>query len=213
MRKDFATNKHERTRKKSKNFFVRFRVCSWLILFSVSLFFFACTQKMADQPYIKPLGTSPVFPNNQAARHPVYGTIPSGFTRVNRRVNVDKNFDKNADAPPFPVTLQFLERGRERYEIYCAVCHGLTGEGDGMIVRRGFSRPPSYHTEMLRNAPLGHFYDVMTNGFGAMASYANQVEPNDRWAIAAYIRALQLSQNANASDVPPEKIGELEKGK
>jgi mono/diheme cytochrome c family protein len=105
---------------------------------------------------------------------------------------------------PFPITKQVLDRGQERYQIYCAMCHGLTGYGDGMIVRRGFRRPPSYHDERLRNEPVGHFFDVVTNGFGAMPDYAAQIPPEDRWAIIAYIRALQLSQQAPASQVSPE---------
>ncbi|MFN2595846.1 MAG: cytochrome c [Pyrinomonadaceae bacterium] len=105
---------------------------------------------------------------------------------------------------PFPVTRQVLDRGQERYQIFCSMCHGLTGYGDGMIVRRGFRRPPSYHDDRLRNEPVGHFFDVVTNGFGAMPDYAAQIPPEDRWAIIAYIRALQLSQQVPASQVPPE---------
>ena len=105
---------------------------------------------------------------------------------------------------PFPVTKQVLDRGQERYQIFCSMCHGLTGYGDGMIVRRGFRRPPSYHDDRLRNEPVGHFFDVITNGFGAMPDYAAQIPPEDRWAIIAYIRALQLSQQVPASQVPPE---------
>ncbi|MGE5191185.1 MAG: c-type cytochrome, partial [Deltaproteobacteria bacterium] len=102
-----------------------------------------------------------------------------------------------------------LERGRERFDIYCAVCHGRTGDGNGIIVRRGFRRPPSYHTDRLRNAPAGHFYDVISNGFGAMASYANRIDVADRWAILAYIRALQLSQNARLDDVHEDQREDL----
>ncbi|HEX9115694.1 MAG TPA: cytochrome c, partial [Anaerolineae bacterium] len=105
---------------------------------------------------------------------------------------------------PFPVTREVLERGRERFNIYCAPCHSRTGDGNGMIVQRGYRRPPSYHIDRLRQAPLGHFFDVITNGFGAMPDYAAQVPPADRWAIIAYIRALQLSQAAPASLMPAE---------
>ena len=111
---------------------------------------------------------------------------------------------------PLQVTPELLERGRERYDIYCAVCHAATGEGNGEIVQRGFPAPPTYHSERLRNAPIGHFYDVITNGYGVMYSYASRVEPNDRWAIAAYIRALQLSQHASAGDLPPNERKQLE---
>lgn len=106
---------------------------------------------------------------------------------------------------PFPVTKVVLDRGKERYEIYCAPCHGKTGAGDGMIVRRGFSQPPTYHQDRLREAPVGHYFDVITNGFGAMYPYASKVSPEDRWAITAYIRALQLSQNATSADVAAAK--------
>jgi mono/diheme cytochrome c family protein len=101
-----------------------------------------------------------------------------------------------------PVTTEIIQRGQQRYNIYCSPCHGEMGDGNGMIVQRGLKRPPSYHNERLRKAPIGYFFDVMTNGFGAMLDYSQQVKPEDRWAIAAYIRALQLSQNATQADVP-----------
>ena len=105
--------------------------------------------------------------------------------------------------------MQTLARGRERYDIYCSPCHSIAGDGDGMVARRGFPHPPSYHSDKLRNAPDAHFYNVITNGYGVMYSYADRVEPRDRWAIIAYIRALQLSQNARIDDVPPEHRAEL----
>jgi mono/diheme cytochrome c family protein len=111
---------------------------------------------------------------------------------------------------PMPVTPELLQRGRERFNIYCAVCHGASGEGHGEIVQRGFPAPPTFHSDRLRNAPVGHFYDVITNGYGVMYSYASRVEPDDRWAIAAYIRALQLSQHAAASYLPPNEQRRLE---
>jgi len=114
---------------------------------------------------------------------------------------------------PFPIDKKVLLRGKQRYEIYCAPCHGRTGAGDGMIVRRGFSQPPTYHQERLRKAPVGHFFDVITNGYGAMYPYADKVSPEDRWAITAYIRALQLSQNAKASDVPAAERSKIGKPK
>lgn len=104
-----------------------------------------------------------------------------------------------------PITREILEHGRERFQIYCAACHGRTGQGNGLIVQRGFPAPPSYHIERLRNAPIGHFYDVMTRGYGVMYPQASRVAPKDRWAIAAYIRALQLSHNATLADVPTEQ--------
>lgn len=114
---------------------------------------------------------------------------------------------------PFPVTKVVLDRGKERYEIYCTPCHGRTGAGDGMIVRRGFSQPPTYHQARLREAPVGHFFDVMTNGYGAMYPFASKISPEDRWAIVAYIRALQLSQNAQISDVPEAERADIGKPK
>ena len=112
------------------------------------------------------------------------------------------------DAFPIAVDKAFIQRGRQRYDIYCTPCHGAIGNGLGMIVRRGFQQPPSYHIDRLRNAPVGHFYDVITNGYGAMLNYAQQVQPRDRWAIVAYIRALQYSQNANINDLPTEARGQ-----
>jgi mono/diheme cytochrome c family protein len=114
---------------------------------------------------------------------------------------------------PITITRETLERGRERFEIYCAPCHGRTGAGNGMIVRRGYPAPPSYHIDRLRQAPAGHFFDVITQGYGVMYSYAQRVEPADRWAIAAYIRVLQQSQDARLPDVPPEQRAELERAK
>jgi mono/diheme cytochrome c family protein len=114
---------------------------------------------------------------------------------------------------PVPVTKELLERGESRFNIYCTPCHSRLGDGEGMVVQRGFAEPPSYHIDRLRDAPIGHYFDVMTNGFGAMHSYASRVEPKDRWAIAAYIRALQLSQNAQVSDLPPEQREELMRSK
>jgi len=145
------------------------------------------------------LSASPFFDDGRSARPLVEGTLPRG------RIAEDSFFlPKDSDVFPFPVTQQVLERGRERFNIYCSVCHGRLGDGDGMIVRRGFRRPPSYHIDRLRQAPAGHFFDVITNGFGAMPDYAAQVSPRDRWAIIAYIRALQLSQHYPAAELPPE---------
>ncbi len=186
---------------------------SIILLIFVATILSNCSQKMASQPDHKPFAKSEFFANGQLAQKPVEGTIPSGFTRTNQRIEVNETFDKNSNELPFPLTEEVLKRGKERFEINCAVCHSATGDGSGMIAQRGFSKPPTYHSERLRNVPLGHFYDVITNGYGGMGSYATQVEPDDRWAIAAYIRALQLSQNANVADVPPEKVGELESEK
>lgn len=170
----------------------------------------ACVQKMASQPHVRPLEASAFFADGQSARPKVPGTVPSGYTRNNARVGPERGFDPEAQDLPFPLTREVLERGRERFDIYCAVCHGRTGEGDGMVVRRGFSRPPSYHDDRLRAAPLGHFFDVETNGYGAMPSYAPRLSAEDRWAVAAYIRALQLSRDARLEDVPPDELQKLQ---
>jgi mono/diheme cytochrome c family protein len=116
--------------------------------------------------------------------------------------------DKPVPAPP--VTLALLERGQERFRIYCTPCHSELGDGHGMVVQRGFPPPPSYHIDRLRQAPVQHFYDVMTQGYGAMYSFANRVQPEDRWAIAAYIRALQRSQDGTVADVAPDQRGALQ---
>ena len=125
----------------------------------------------------------------------VAGPSPTGQSGA----NAQNAYPDDVETFPFPVTMETMNRGQERYQIFCAACHGMTGIGDGLIVRRGFRRPPSFHEERLRQAPVGHFFDVSTNGWGAMPSYAAQVTPADRWAIIAYIRALQLSQQATAS--------------
>jgi mono/diheme cytochrome c family protein len=113
---------------------------------------------------------------------------------------------------PLPLTRDLLARGRDRYDIYCSPCHDRAGYGAGMIVQRGYKKPPSFHQDRLRDVPVGYLYQAITNGFGVMPSYAVQVREHDRWAIVAYLRALQLSQNARESDVPPEKVPDLEKG-
>jgi mono/diheme cytochrome c family protein len=185
----------------------RLLLCAAGVVFASS-----CVQQMASQPHERPLQTSAFFADGQSARPAVFGTVPSGYTRNNMRGAPAQDFDPNAQELPFPLTREVLARGQERFNIYCAVCHARTGEGDGQIVRRGFSRPPSYHIDRLRAAPLGHFFDVMTNGYGAMPRYDAQVSVDDRWAIAAYIRALQLSRNATLADVPPDKRQELTGG-
>ncbi len=161
-----------------------------------------CRQDMHDQPRFKSLSRSDFYADQRSARLPVEGTVARGQLREDTYFYTGKIGANPGDYMPFPVTADVVQRGRERYNIYCAPCHSQTGDGRGMIVQRGFQQPPSYHTERLRKAPLGYLFDVMTNGFGAMPDYASQIPPHDRWAIVAYIRALQLSQNAAASDVP-----------
>jgi len=165
---------------------------------------------MHDQPKYPPLRASAFFGDDRSARPLVAGTVARGHLRQDSLLETGRIGNTDADVFPFTVDAPMLARGRERFNIYCSPCHGRTGGGDGMIVRRGFRHPPSYHDERLRNAPVGHFVDVMTNGFGAMADYRQQVEPRDRWAIAAYIRALQLSEHATMADVPDSERGRLQ---
>jgi mono/diheme cytochrome c family protein len=189
---------------------------------------------MYDQPRYKPLAASDFFTDGLSARPLEPGTIPRGGLHDDEafylgkeegrlvsqipaaalKAVYDRDFRRSGqsfeEVDAVELRRALIMRGRERYEIFCAVCHGRTGDGTGMIVRRGFRAPPSYHIDRLREAPAGHYFDVMTNGFGAMASYANRIEVADRWAIVAYIRALQLSQNAPLDDVPDDERNKLE---
>ena len=157
---------------------------------------------MQDQPRLKPLRRSDFYEDGRTSRPPVAGTVARGELREDTYLYTGMVGNQPGNMMPFPVTREVLERGRERFNIYCAPCHSRTGDGNGVIVQRGYRRPPSYHIDRLRRSPLGHFFDVITNGFGAMPDYASQVSVRDRWNIIAYIRALQLSQNAPASLVP-----------
>lgn len=168
-----------------------------------------CRQDMHDQPKYEPLEASDFFADRRSARPLVEGTVPRGDLRADSLLYTGKRDDVDADEFPFPVTKEVLERGRERYDIFCSPCHGRTGEGDGMIVQRGYRRPTSYHVATLRDAPVGHFFDVMTNGWGAMPDYASQVPVEDRWAIAAYIRALQQTR-VNVGELTIEQQKKLE---
>ena len=170
----------------------------------------ACRQDMHDQPREKPLAKSDFYPDHRSARPLVAGTIARGQLRDDAPLYTGKNGLALATAFPFPITAEILARGQQRFQIYCTPCHGRLGNGEGMVVQRGFKRPTSLHIERLRQAPPGYFFDVMTNGFGAMSDYSAQVPVNDRWAIIAYIRALQLSQHATLADVPEGKRGELD---
>lgn len=165
---------------------------------------------MADQPRYDPLGQSEFFSNGMTSRPIPPGTVARGQMQADALLVTGKIDGKPAEAFPMAVDLQVIQRGRERYNIYCSVCHGETGDGNGMIVQRGFTRPPSFHIDRLRDAPAGHYVDVITNGWGAMFSYNDRVKPHDRWAIAAYIRALQLSQHADAALLPPGQRTKLE---
>ena len=162
-----------------------------------------CRLDMHVQPRYNPLAKSDFFPDQRAARPLVEGTVAQGEQRADSYFYTGKIANNPGEYMPFPVTREVLERGRERYNVYCSPCHSRVGDGNGFVPTRGFTRkPPSYHIERLQKAPVGYFYDVMTNGFGIMLDYSSQIPPRDRWCIAAYIRALQLSQNATAGDVP-----------
>jgi len=166
-------------------------------------------QKMGRQPRYDPLEPSDFFADGMAARPRVAGTVARGELVTNPFLETGKINNTDGDGFPFPINEQVLNRGQERFNIYCSECHGRLGDGNGMIPSRGYRRPPSFHTDTLRTAPTGHFFDVMTNGFGAMPPYAPQVPVNDRWAIIAYIRALQLSQNMNVAQLPESERAQL----
>ena len=173
-----------------------------------------CRQDMQDQPKFIPLRPSSFFADGRSERPLVEGTVARGHLDEDTAFYTGKIGDKPVDGFPFPITRGVLDRGQERYNIYCAPCHDRLGYGNGMIARRGFNRPPpaSYHIDRLRQAPAGYFFDVITNGLGAMPDYAAQIEPYDRWAIVAYVRVLQLRQNASVNDVPAEAREQLSKG-
>ena len=179
-----------------------------LMLFSLAAS--GCRQDMHDQPKYIPLRTSTFFADVRSARPLVAGTVARGQLRDDTLRYTGKVNGADATVFPYPIDERILRRGQERFDIYCSPCHARTGEGDGMIVRRGYRRPPSYHEERLRMAPVGHFFDVITNGFGAMPDLASQVKVDDRWAIIAYIRALQLAGHATVDDVPPALRGNLD---
>lgn len=175
-----------------------------------------CRQDMQNQPKFIPLRSSEFYSDRRSARYPMPGTVPQLEDKTADQAQLDPNSyyltgkhgNVYGNELPLPADspekrAQVLAHGQERYNIYCTPCHSLLGDGNGMIVQRGFKRPPSFHVQRLRNAPLGYFYDVMSNGFGGMPDYASQVKPADRWAITAYIRALQLSQHAQEADVLP----------
>jgi mono/diheme cytochrome c family protein len=173
-----------------------------------------CRQDMHDQPKFIPLRPSTFFADGRSERPLIDGTVARGHLNDDTALYTGMGPDgKPLDTFPFAVTKDVVERGQDRFNVYCSPCHDRTGSGEGMIVKRGYRQPPSYHTDRLRQAPNGHFYDVITNGFGAMQDYAAQIAPRDRWAIVAYIRALQLSQNATTADVPAAERGQLGGGR
>ncbi|MBI3405336.1 MAG: cytochrome c [Acidobacteria bacterium] len=178
----------------------------------VSLLSACITQDMANQPKVKPLAASAFFKDGRGARPLVPGTVARGQLREDEHLYTGKINGVLVDAFPAEVTKDLkalMARGRERYQIFCTPCHGALGDGRGMVVQRGLRQPPSYHIERLRTAPAGHFFDVMTNGLGAMQDYSAQISVEDRWAIVAYVRALQLSQHAKVEDVAADSRWKL----
>jgi mono/diheme cytochrome c family protein len=198
------------------------------------LFTASCRRDMQDQPKMKPYRSTTFYRDGLSTRPPVAGTVPRGFLNEDSEYFTGKKagrtsgaatsgpqpgttsttsatatgaaaFPDDVEVFPLPVTDELVARGRERYDIFCSACHGYTGRGDGMVVRRGFRRAASFHDERLRAAPVGHYFDAMTNGWGAMPSYSHQISVKDRWAIAAYIRALQLTQPSEQG--PPPAAG------
>jgi mono/diheme cytochrome c family protein len=172
-----------------------------------------CRQDMHDQPKYKPLGETKFFADNRQSRADVPHTVARGDLR-----DGDSEFysgksakDAKTDVDVFPITVNkdLIQRGHQRFDVFCSPCHGRLGNGLGMIVRRGFKQPPSYHIERLRTAPVGHFYDVITNGYGSMYNYAAQITPRDRWAIISYIRTLQYSENQKVDTLSADAKAKL----
>ncbi|HUJ81406.1 MAG TPA: cytochrome c [Candidatus Acidoferrales bacterium] len=183
---------------------------AWFVCIgAVAMLLSGCRLDMHLQPKYLPYAKTDFFADGRSERQPVPGTVARGQLRVDELFYTGRENGVVVDKFPFTITRADLERGRERFNVYCTPCHDYTGSGRGMIVQRGFPQPPSYHIQRLRDAPVGHFFEVMTNGFGAMYSYAARIEPADRWRIAAYIRVLQLSQNAKIDDVPESERQDL----
>jgi mono/diheme cytochrome c family protein len=173
-------------------------------------FLAACRQDMHDQPRMYPLRGSPVFADGRSARPLVPGTVARGYLREDVAFYTGKGVDgKPVDTYPFPITEEVLKRGQARFNVYCSPCHDRAGRGNGMVVQRGFRRPPSFHIERLRQAPPGYIVDTIANGFGAMPDYAAQVQPHERWAVAAYVKTLQFAQNVPAAELPADMLGQL----
>ena len=164
----------------------------------------SCELDMVDQPKYEALEPAEAFPHDQAALPLVPHTVARGRFETDELLHDGTISGNVADVFPFPITLDDLQRGQERFRIYCRPCHGELGYGDGMIVRRGFKQPPSYHSDRLRQIPVGYLFNVITNGFGAMAEYGGDIAAADRWRIVAYIRALQLSQHAQVAELPDD---------
>ncbi len=224
-----AEGKSKKEKGTSMARFLTFVFCLFTFSFAA-----ACRADMQDQPRYKPFKKSDFFTDKRSSRDLPEGTVPRGFLREDKVYYTGKIEAAQNAAPaspttpaidasgntlvtdfsglttefPVPVTKELVDRGEQRYKVFCIVCHGPVGNGDGMVVKRGFSKPPTYNDDRLRNAPVGHFYSVITNGQGKMSSYASQVPPADRWAIVAYIRTLQISQNPNGANMPMTSINQ-----
>ena len=181
-------------------------------LVGAALLTVGCRQDMQDQPKYKTLGANNFFEDGRDSRPLPVGTVARGTLNEDAAFYQGKLNGQDIDYFPVPITQAVIERGQARFNIYCSPCHGRLGNGLGMIVRRGMKQPPSYHIDRLRNAPVGHFFDVVTNGYGVMLNYAAQIQPADRWAIISYIRALQYSENANVAELPPDVKAKLPEG-
>jgi mono/diheme cytochrome c family protein len=175
------------------------------------LFIAGCRQDMHDTPRYEVFEASDTFADKRASRTPPAGTVARGWLRDDEALYTGKVNGETVEAFPFPIASDGLARGQQRYNIYCTPCHGRVGDGNGMVVQRGLRQAASFHQDRLRQERPGYFYDVITNGFGAMPDYAAQIPVEDRWLIVAYIKALQLSQHASADDVPSDRRAELEK--
>ena len=187
------------------------RLCAAGLSVALSVAMAACRQDMHDNPRYEPLEQNTFFADGRSGRPLVPNTVPRGFLRDDELLYTGKVNGQLATEFPMPVNAAMMLRGQERYNVFCTPCHGYTGKGDGMVVRRGYRAPTSFHDPRLRDVPPGYVFDVITHGFGAMPDYAAQIGVSDRWAIAAYIKALQFSQAATLADVAPDKRGELDK--
>lgn len=168
-----------------------------------------CVDDMADDARLKPLEKSRFFADGRSSREPVAGVVARGAPLGDAALRTGMRDGKPVDVIPLEVTPALLRRGRQRFEIHCVACHGRVGDGEGFVVRRGFPRPPSYHTERLRHAPAGHLFDVVTNGFGRMFGFDGEISLADRWAIVAYVQALQLSQHFPHARLSAQQRSEL----
>ncbi len=176
------------------------RILALLIMAGFSVLTLAGCDNMREGNRLKPYERTPFFENDSTARELPPGTVPRGFLRADKHLYEGLSpSGELATEFPFPITAEVLARGKERFNIYCSVCHGVTGQADGMIVRRGYKKPPVYQEERLKNMPVGYFFHVMTEGFGVMSSYKTELMPEDRWAVAAYIRALQKIDERHAA--------------